>query len=50
MVNAINDDEIVDTYHDTGDIDETERDFPRLGFYNAVDGSISLEKFCDCLS
>eukprot|EP00978_Attheya_sp_CCMP212_P026765 scaffold88617_cov63-Attheya_sp.AAC.1 len=46
MANAINDDEIVET----GDLDETERDFPSLKFYNAVDGSTSLEKFCDCLS
>eukprot|EP00978_Attheya_sp_CCMP212_P000273 scaffold503_cov71-Attheya_sp.AAC.3 len=51
MVNAINDDEIVETGdHDTGELDETERDFPSLKFYNAVDGSISLEKFHDCLS
>jgi hypothetical protein len=51
MENAINDDEILETgNHDTGDLDETERDFPSLKFYNAVDGSISLEKFCDCLS
>eukprot|EP00978_Attheya_sp_CCMP212_P002744 scaffold5622_cov70-Attheya_sp.AAC.2 len=51
LANAINDDEIVETGdHDTGDLDETERDFPSLKFYNAVDGSTSLEKFRDCLS
>eukprot|EP00978_Attheya_sp_CCMP212_P037401 scaffold175918_cov57-Attheya_sp.AAC.2 len=51
MVNAINDDEIVETGdHDTGNLDESERDFPSLKFYNAVDGSTSLEKFRDCLS
>eukprot|EP00978_Attheya_sp_CCMP212_P014747 scaffold37745_cov27-Attheya_sp.AAC.1 len=49
--NAINDDEIVETGdHDTGDLDETEKDFPSLKFYNAVDGSTPLETFCDCLS
>eukprot|EP00978_Attheya_sp_CCMP212_P011654 scaffold28855_cov80-Attheya_sp.AAC.3 len=49
MTNAINDDEIVETDHDgTDDLDETERDFPTLKFYDAVDGSISLEKFHDC--
>eukprot|EP00978_Attheya_sp_CCMP212_P016445 scaffold43071_cov88-Attheya_sp.AAC.1 len=51
MTDAINDDEIVETGdHDTGDLDETERYFPSLKFYNAVDGSTSLEKFRDCLS
>eukprot|EP00978_Attheya_sp_CCMP212_P019620 scaffold55228_cov62-Attheya_sp.AAC.13 len=51
MANAINDDEIGETDHaGTDDLDETERDFASLKFYNAVDGSISLEKFHDCLS
>eukprot|EP00978_Attheya_sp_CCMP212_P040445 scaffold221007_cov47-Attheya_sp.AAC.1 len=59
MGNAINDDEIVETDHDdeiletdpgTGNLDENKSDFPSLKFYNAVDGSLSLEKFRDCLS
>jgi hypothetical protein len=41
MANPINDDEIVETDHGTDDLDErTERSFPSLKCYNAVDGSI----------
>ena len=50
MVNAINDDEIVETDHFTGDLDETKTYLPILKFYNDVDESISLEKFRDCFS
>ena len=50
MANAINDDEIIDTDHDTGNIDETKRNFPRLKIYNAMDGSISLKYVCDVFS
>ena len=50
MANAINDDEILENDHDTGDLDETKIDFLILKFYNAVDRSISLDKFCGFLS
>ena len=49
MSNSINNDEIVETDNETGNIDDTKRDFTSLKVYNAVDVSISLEKICDCL-
>ena len=50
MASAINDDEIVEPDHYTGDLDYTERCFTSLKFHNAVDGSVSLEKFRGCFS
>ena len=50
MANAINNDEILETDHDTGDLDDTKRYFTSLKFYNSVDRSISLDKSRDFLS
>ena len=50
MASAINDDEILETDNDTGDLDNTKRDFLSLNIYNAVYGSVSLDKFRDFLS
>jgi hypothetical protein len=49
ITNAINDDEIIEDEHCT-DVDEIESSSCGTEFYNAVDGSIAMERFPKCLS